>query len=85
VGETFQRWPSSVMTVTVPVIAGQHADDTAISLWLKRDTIAYLELKHLSVRPHLTQEPKPRNNPVVQVGQFRFGQLIDVDLHAHSQ
>ena len=56
-----------------------------MSLWLKRDTIADLELEHLGVRPHLTQEPESLNNPVVQVGQFCFGQLIDVDLHAHSK
>src|SRR5262249_29912380 len=27
---------------------------------------------------------KPRNDPVVRVSQLRFGQLIDVDVHARS-
>jgi len=56
-----------------------------MSLWLKRDTIADLELEHPGVRPHLTQEPESLDNPVVQVGQFCFGQLVDVDLHAHTK
>jgi hypothetical protein len=53
-----------------------------MALGLKRNPIADLEVEHLSVRPHLTQESEPRDDSVVQVDQLCLGQPVDVDLHA---
>jgi hypothetical protein len=54
-----------------------------MSVRLKGDAIADLELEHLGVRPHLSQELEPGNDSVIQVDEFRLGQPIDVDPHAH--
>jgi hypothetical protein len=50
---------------------------------LKRHAIADLELQHLRMRPHVSQESQPFDDTVVQVDEFRLGQLVDVDLHTH--
>jgi hypothetical protein len=33
------------------------------------------------VRTHLVQEPQPRDDPVVQIDQFFFAELVDVDFY----
>jgi len=35
------------------------------------------------MRPHVSQESQPFDDTVVQVDEFRLGQLVDVDLHTH--
>jgi hypothetical protein len=67
----------------LPIVASQHADEPAMSVRLKGDAIADLELEHVGVRSHLSQELEPGNDSVVQVDEFRLGQPIDVDPHAH--
>src|SRR5438552_4547852 len=67
----------------LPIVASQQAHDAAVAIRLKGDAIADLEFEHLGVRPHLSQELEPGNDSVVQVNQFRLGQLVDVDPHAH--
>jgi AcrR family transcriptional regulator len=47
-----------------------------LAVRLKRDPIAHLEVEHPGVRPHLTQEPEPRDDPVVQIDQLAFGQSL---------
>src|SRR5262249_15584342 len=66
----------------LPIVASQHADEPAMSVRLKGDAIPDLELEHLGVRSHLSQELEPGNDSVVQVDEFRLGQPIDVNLHA---
>ena len=63
------------------VVTGQHPDQSGTALWAKRDTIADPELQHLRMCPHLAQKSKALNNPVVEVGKLRFGELINIDLH----
>ena len=66
----------------LPIVASQHADEPAMSVRLKGDAIADLELEHLGMRSHLSQKLEPGNDSVVQVHEFRLGQPIDVDPHA---
>jgi hypothetical protein len=42
-----------------------------------------LSTLHLRMRPHVSQESQPFDDTVVQVDEFRLGQLVDIDLHAH--
>jgi len=63
------------------VVTGQHPDQNGTALWAKRDTIADPELQHLRMCPHLIQESKALNNPVVEVDKLRFGELINIDFH----
>jgi len=67
----------------LPIVPSQHAHDAAVSLRLKGDAITDLELEHLGMCSHLSQELKTGNDSVVQVEQFRLGQLVDVDPHPH--
>jgi len=68
----------------LPIVAGQHTNHDRMALWLKGDSISDLKLEHLAVRVHLAQETQALNNPIVQVDEFRLGELVDVDLHVHS-
>jgi hypothetical protein len=67
----------------LPIVASQRAHEAPVPVRLKGDAIADLELEHLGVRSHLNQELETGNDSVVQVDQFRLGQLVDVDPHAH--
>src|SRR2546426_333678 len=66
------------------IVAGQHTEQDWMAFRLKGDSISDLELEHLAVRTHLVQEPQALNNPVVQVDEFRLGELVDVDAHVRS-
>src|SRR5439155_14559019 len=68
----------------LPVVAGQHTNHDRMAFWLKGDSISDLELEHFAVRAHLVQEPQALDNPIVQVDEFRLGELVDVDLHVRS-
>src|SRR5437667_12884684 len=68
----------------LPIVASQHADEAAMSFWLKQNAIADLKLDNLAIRPHLSQELEPDNDSVVQVHALCVCVLIDVDLHVDS-
>jgi hypothetical protein len=65
----------------LPIIARQHALDRSASFRLEGDPITNLELEHLGVGLHLIKEAKAFDNPVVEVDEFRLGQLVDIDWH----
>jgi hypothetical protein len=46
---------------------------------LEQDPITDAELKHLGVRPHVVKEAKALHDPIVEIDQFRFGQLVNID------
>jgi hypothetical protein len=63
------------------VVARQHALDHISSFRPKGNPITDLELEHLGVCLHLLKKAEAFDNPMVEVDEFRFGQLIDVDRH----
>ena len=63
----------------LPVVARQHAFDGAVSVRLEGNSISNLEFKHLLVGMHLPEKTKPLDNPVIEVDELRFGQLVNVD------
>jgi hypothetical protein len=65
-----------------PVVASHHALDPAVPLWLERDPIANFELQHLPVSQHLLKKAKSFDDPVVEIDEFRFGQLVDINRHS---
>jgi len=48
---------------------------------VKRHPLAYVVVKHLRMRPHLASKPQPLDNPVVQIDEFLFAKLVDIDFH----
>ena len=81
-GATFHCCPLAVTTVTVlrlyfeimPVITGCPS-------WLKRHAFADTEIEHVCVRAHLLQESQARDDAVVEIDEFGFGQFVDVYRH----
>jgi hypothetical protein len=51
-------------------------------LRLKDDAITDPELEHARVGTHLIQEPQAGDDSVVEVDEFRLGELVDVDRHS---
>jgi hypothetical protein len=66
------------------VVARQHALDHITAFRPEGDPIPDLELEHLGVCLHLLKEAEAFDDPMVEVDEFRFGQLIDVDPHEFS-
>ena len=52
------------------VISSEHTNQNRTPVWLKRHTITYLELKHLSMGPHLGEEPQARHDPVIEIDEL---------------
>src|SRR4029079_1195840 len=69
----------------LPIVTSQHANDAAVPVRLKGDAIADLELKHLGMCSHLSQELETGNDSVVQVDQFCLGQLCESILFPTSR
>ncbi len=67
------------------VVPGQHADHERTAFWLKLNAIADPELKHLGMCAHLMQEPQAFDDSIVEVDEFCFCELIDIDPHAHPK
>jgi len=63
------------------IVAGQHTDYGRAPFGVKGNAIANLELQHLSVRAHLVQKTKALHDPMIEIGQFRLGEFVNVDLH----
>ena len=55
------------------VIFGQHAAERRTVVRLEAHPIADLEFQHLIVRPRLTQETQPFDDPAVKINQFILG------------
>src|SRR4051794_23990871 len=69
----------------LPVVTRQHTLDRTASLGLEDHPVANLEFEHLGVRPHLLQEAQTLDDPVIEVDEFRFGQLVNVDRHESTR
>ena len=61
------------------VVPSKHTNHRCAALRLERNPIADSEFKHLGVGAHVIEETKTLNDPIVQVDEFRFGQLVNVD------
>jgi hypothetical protein len=51
---------------------------------MKRQALADAKLEHARVRVHRSQKPQPGHDSVVQINQFGFAQLVDIDRHSGS-
>ncbi|MCK7490964.1 MAG: hypothetical protein MZW92_03570 [Comamonadaceae bacterium] len=51
------------------------------TLGLKGHLFADAEVEHVRMSAHLMQELQPRDDAVVQIDEFGFSQLVDVDRH----
>jgi hypothetical protein len=63
------------------VVACQHALDLSVARRLKGNPITDSELQHFRMRAHLGEKPQARDDAMVEINEFRLGQLIDIDLH----
>jgi len=63
------------------VVSRQHSDNERMTIRLKLDSVTNRELQHASVRAHLMEKPQTLDDTVIEVDQFRFRELVDVDLH----
>jgi hypothetical protein len=48
---------------------------------LKADSLADLELQHLGVGAALLKESKTSNDPVVQIDEFLFAEVLNINVH----
>ena len=62
------------------VVASEHADHRFAPVGLKLDAVAYPELEHFGVGPHLMQEPEALDYAIVEVDQLFPAEPVDVDL-----
>ena len=60
------------------VVPGKHSNNRCAALRLKGDPIADSEFEHLGVRAHVIEEAKPLDDPIVEIDEFRLGQLVNV-------
>jgi hypothetical protein len=67
------------------VVPGEHTDRAWLSARLEFNPLADPELQHFRVRSHLLQKAKAFEDPMVQVDELGFGQLVDIDCHADSR
>ena len=63
------------------VVACQHAFNLPAARRLKGNPVTDSELQHFRMRVHLGKKPQARDDAVVEINEFRLGQLIDIDLH----
>ena len=61
------------------VVSRKHSNYWCATLRLKGDLITDSEFEHLSVHVHMIEEPKPLDDSIVQIDEFRLGQLVNVD------
>jgi len=67
------------------IVPGDHSHLELMAGGLKFDPLSDPELEHLHVGAHLMNKPKPLNDAVVEIDQFGFAKIVDVDLHVVSQ
>ncbi len=61
------------------VVLGDDTEQGPAPIGLKTHPLAQTELQHRRVGPHVAQELQSRHNPVVEVDEFLFGELVYVD------
>src|SRR4051794_7891277 len=66
------------------IVARQHALNRAAPVRLEGDPLANPELEHVRVGADVLQQTKALDDPMVEVDQFGFRQLVNVDHHEAS-
>jgi len=63
------------------IVAGDDPEQWRMAVGMKRYALADLEIEHLRMRAHMAQKSQPLDDSVVQVDEFRFAELFDIDFH----
>jgi hypothetical protein len=63
------------------VVFRQHTSERRVTIGLEGNAITDAELQHLRVSAILVNELETRNDSIVEVDQFIFGEFVDVDFH----
>src|SRR4051794_21395384 len=66
------------------IVARQHALNRAAPVRLEGDPLANLELEHVRVGADVLQQTKALDDAMVEIDQFGFRQLVNVDHHEAS-
>ena len=66
------------------IVARQHALNRAAPIRLEGDPLANAELEHVRVGADVLQQTKALDDPMIEVDQFGFRQLVNVDHHEAS-
>src|SRR6478752_4378160 len=66
------------------IVARQHAVNRAAPVRLEGDPLANAELEHVRVGADVLQQTKALDDPMIEVDQFGFRQLVNVDHHEAS-
>ena len=66
------------------IVARQHALNRAAPVRLEGDPLANAELEHVRVGADVLQQTKALDDPMIEVDQFGFRQLVNVDHHEAS-
>ena len=63
------------------VVSGQYSQEHGTPRRLKADSLADSELQHLGVGAALLKESKTSNDPVVQIDEFLFAEVLNINVH----
>ena len=63
------------------VVANQCPGDPAEAVGIETDAVADREFQHGQVRPHLLTKSQALDNAAVEVDEFGFGELVDINAH----
>ena len=63
------------------VVSGQYSQEHGTPRRLKADSLADFELQHLGVGAALLKESKTSNDLVVQIDEFLFAEVLNINVH----
>src|SRR5258708_387449 len=63
------------------VVSDHHPANGLVPVRLKANPFADLEPQHLDMSPHLPDHAEPLDNLLVEVDEFRLGEMIDINFH----
>src|SRR5690606_30755055 len=66
------------------VVAHQRADLSSAPWWLEADFLTDAELQHFAMIMQRLQKSQPLHDAMVELGQFFFAELVNIDFHAAS-
>ena len=67
------------------VVSDEHSSNGSVVFGLKRNAFTDRELQHPNMGVHLMKHAQPLDDLSIQIDEFRFGKVVDIDSHAGFQ
>jgi hypothetical protein len=69
---------------SLSIVPRQHSNNRRLSLRLKGDTLADIELKHLLMCAHLPEKMQLFHDPIIKLDEFCLTESAYINLHSFT-